>query len=69
MAAQFAGPLLPVLRSLPIIKQEGQTPIRRNRRCGTANGAGDTLYEAYLTFVGILKIAASTEDATEIRVQ
>ncbi|MGI5151332.1 hypothetical protein ACQEVC_34045 [Plantactinospora sp. CA-294935] len=61
LAAQFAGPLLPVFRAFRAGKKD-TVAFEEGEGFALPTGAGDQLWEGYLTFAGILRYGGSTDE-------
>ncbi len=70
VAAQFAGPMLPVLRAFRPSGKKTSLVFDETDGVVLPTGAGDHLWEGYLTFAGILKHGGADDDLlTDFRSQ
>jgi DNA-directed RNA polymerase subunit RPC12/RpoP len=63
LAEQFAGPMLPVLRAFRPSGKKSTFVFDETDGVVLPTGAGDHLWEGYLTFAGILKYGGADDDS------
>ncbi|WP_433047114.1 hypothetical protein [Dactylosporangium sp. CS-033363] len=67
LAKEFAGSMLPVFRAFRSAKRKRDIEHGESVNVILPTGAGDDLYESYLSFVGICQVGDALEGATVMR--
>ncbi|GIH24614.1 hypothetical protein Aph01nite_29240 [Acrocarpospora phusangensis] len=66
LASQFAGPMLPVLRKFRPTAKKSTLALSEANGDVLATGAGQHLWEAYLTFSGVLHYGEADKGSTQV---